>query len=456
MRSSLARNPALLAVIAAVYFALGKLGLAVGGFHTMGTAVWPPSGFALAAVILLGPRIWPAILGGAFLVYATATGQMATSMMIAMGNTIEATLGGLLVARFAGGDGVFLRAPLAFRLVAIAALVATPISATFGVQAMTYSPPSSWAWSDYATAWMTLWLANLTGILVIAPLTLLWTTTPLTRMRWLELFEAGLVLVALAVVGLVVFGGRFPSDEQNYPLEFLCLPIVLWAAFRFGRREVATVIGLLCGIAVWGTLRGFGPFARVSESEGLVLVQAYISVMAVAGLALASVVAENRRAQAQLLELATTDPLTGLFNYRKLLDVMRTEIARAHRTGRPFTVIFMDMDGLKRINDTFGHLVGSRALARLAERMRASCRTIDTPARYGGDEFAIVLPETDEAGARTVLGRLEGLLQADTARPPIAVSGGVALFPRDGDSPTLLLRAADRLLYEAKAKSPRR
>jgi diguanylate cyclase (GGDEF)-like protein len=110
------------------------------------------------------------------------------------------------------------------------------------------------------------------------------------------------------------------------------------------------------------------------------------------------------------------------------------------------------MNGLKRINDRHGHLVGSRALSRVAETLRTSSRSIDTPARFGGDEFAIVLPETGEEGGHVVLKRVCDKLAADTDRPRISVSGGVAVFPRDGDSPTLLLRAADKLLYEAKSR----
>jgi diguanylate cyclase (GGDEF)-like protein len=178
--------------------------------------------------------------------------------------------------------------------------------------------------------------------------------------------------------------------------------------------------------------------------------------MAVMVTVLASIVAEHHKAEAQLHELAITDPLTGLMNYRRLLEVLRIEIARSNRSGRPFAVLFVDMNGLKRINDEHGHLVGSRALCRVADVLRTCCRTTDTAARFGGDEFAVVLPETGGFGGRLVLERVQKLLAADPDKPTLAVSGGVAVFPADGDSPTMLLRAADQALYDSRTAPKRR
>jgi diguanylate cyclase (GGDEF)-like protein len=375
-------------------------------------------------------------------------------VLAATGLTLEAVVAAALVERFARGTGAFLRPETILRVVIIVTLAAAPVSAAFSSVGSALVGPATWA--DVWYLGMSWWLASVAGTLVAAPLVLLWASTPITRVRVLSVVEATVIIATLAGVSLVVFAGRFPTDVQNYPLEFLCVPFLLWAAFRQGRRTVSLAVAALCGAAAWGTMRGYGPFVRDSQHEAMVLVQAYIAVMATMAAVIAAVVAEHRRAEVQLRELATTDPLTGLANYRRLLEVLRTEIARSNRTSRPFTVLFLDMNGLKRINDEYGHLAGSRALCRLAETLRRSCRTIDTPTRFGGDEFAIVLPETPEAGGYVVLRRISERLTATTEVPQIAVSGGVAVFPRDGASPTQLLRAADKVLYESRTRTPAR
>jgi diguanylate cyclase (GGDEF)-like protein len=162
---------------------------------------------------------------------------------------------------------------------------------------------------------------------------------------------------------------------------------------------------------------------------------------------------EQARLFEQVRSMAVSDSLTGLANYRRLLSVLETELDRSHRTQRPFSVVLLDMDGLKAINDQFGHLTGSRALVRLGKVLANHSRTIDTPARYGGDEFALVLPEAGRDVATRVVGRIRERLAAEAEAPALSVSAGVAAFPEDGDTPEKLLGVADRALYGMKNRA---
>lgn len=163
-------------------------------------------------------------------------------------------------------------------------------------------------------------------------------------------------------------------------------------------------------------------------------------------------VTKQRKLEEDLRQQAESDPLTGLANYRRLQKVLDSEIKRFKRTGRGFALLFFDLDKLKEINDLYGHLTGSEALCRLADVLRGGCRNIDTAARFGGDEFAVVLPETGIESAKSAAQRLCDKLADDGRMPPLSVSAGVAICPTDGEEVETLLLAADRALYEMKSK----
>jgi len=161
---------------------------------------------------------------------------------------------------------------------------------------------------------------------------------------------------------------------------------------------------------------------------------------------------DNVRLFDQVRQMAASDPLTALANYRRFLDVLDVEMQRSQRTLRPFAVVFLDLDGLKKINDKHGHVVGSRALCRLAEILRSQCRSIDTAARYGGDEFAVILPETNSEAAAHLVQRIREAIAANAEEPLLSASIGVALYPKHGDTLEKLLATADRVLYAMKKR----
>jgi PAS domain S-box-containing protein len=285
-----------------LYFLVGKLGLHFASIQANTSAVWPPAGIALAACLLFGQRIWPAIFAGAFLVNVTAAGSVATSLGIGAGNTLEALAGGYLVNRFARGREAFNRPQDVFKFMGLAALLSTTVSATAGVTSLSLGSYASW--SGFLGIWFTWWLGDAAGDLLVAPLVVLWCSNARLGWRRAQCFEAMALLVALAITGGTVFGGLLPTDIQRHPIDFLCIPVLIWAAFRFGPRETATVTFVLSAIAIVGTLHGYGPFAADTPNTALLLLQSFLGVTGLTSIAVAASVAQRRNADRERAGIA--------------------------------------------------------------------------------------------------------------------------------------------------------
>src|SRR5713101_1210637 len=285
-----------------VYFIAGKFGLILASLHASASPMWPPAGIALAALLVLGYRGWPAIFVGAFLVNVTTAGNVATSLAIASGNTLEAVCGAWLVNRFAGGTTVFDR-PQGVVKFALAAVVSTIISPAFGVTSLALAGFADW--TNYGAIWLTWWLGDTTGDLLIAPLIILWSIGSKRRWNRREAVEVGVLLLLLFVLSVAVFCGWLTISARNYPIAFICGLIVIWTAFRFGQRETATGIFILSAIAIWGAMHGFGPFAGETENQSLLALQSWTAVLAITAMALSAGMAERERAEEALRESET-------------------------------------------------------------------------------------------------------------------------------------------------------
>ncbi len=437
-----------IAGLGTVYFVAAKLGLRLALEHPSASSVWPGTGIALAALLLFGYGAWPGIFFGAFLANLTTAGSVATSLGIATGNALEALIGARLLNKLAHGRAVFERARDVLKFALLAATLSTVVSATIGVTSLSlgkFIRPE-----EFGRVWFTWWLGDTIGAILLTPLLVLWSVNPRIHWNLKETCEAVLFLASFILVNVLVFAGVTLVSRENYPLAFLCTPFFIWTAFRFGPRETALAIVVLCAISLWGTLHDYGPFASRSSGQSLLLLQSFLGVTALMSLVLSAMVAENRSVDAELLRLAGTDPLTGLANYRKFIDALDGEIKRVQRSQRSFSILFFDVDNLKLINDRLGHIAGNQALCRVAVALRASCRSIDTVARFGGDEFAVILPEADIEAAHGVAVRVSQALATDGDDPSISVSAGMAVYPVDGERAESLVSAADTVLYRAK------
>jgi diguanylate cyclase (GGDEF)-like protein len=287
------------------------------------------------------------------------------------------------------------------------------------------------------------WLAGRTllGMLLVAAL-IVERRVPVSREPAKEMAVATLIVGAVAYL-TSVFYFMLPAAPKIHPGTVVPRHWDLVPAVIF---IVAAVLGAIAHLTISQSQHVLDAAATVAH---LLVVLSYVVV-------LGGTLLDNAQLFDQVSRLASSDPLTGLANHRRLFEVLERELQRSQRTGRSFALLLFDLDGLKKINDKYGHLTGSRAIRRLGMALRSSSRTIDTPARYGGDEFALVLPESGAHEAKQAAIRICEQLAHDGEQPAISVSVGVAVYPAQGASIEKLLASADRALYRMKGRGERK
>jgi signal transduction histidine kinase len=294
-------------ILAIVYFVGAKLGLSLTYVHPSASAVWPPSGIAIAAVLLLGRRVWPGIALGAFvanLTNVTSAEALAqplhwvASIAIAAGNTLEALAGAWFMVRFAKGAAAFERPRTIFRFVLWCAVIATTISATVGVTSLAladYAP-----WNLFAFIWLTWWLGDMASAVIVTPLLVIWSRERPPFASFADSFEAVALASLTFLIGFIVFGPWLRARGVHVPLSFLCIPPLVWAALRFGLHGTVIAAVAIDAVATWGTLRGYGPFSLAPPDITLPFLQGFIAVVTTTALVLAAAVRQQRRAEAEL------------------------------------------------------------------------------------------------------------------------------------------------------------
>jgi signal transduction histidine kinase/CheY-like chemotaxis protein len=287
-----------LVAIGVIYFALAKGGLALASIHPSATPIWPPTGVALAAVLLWGYRTWPAIFTAAVIANATTAGSVATAIAIATGNSLEAVVGAYLINRWSSGCNTFSTPNSVAKFALICFVIATPISASIGLTSL--ATAGYIERTNFANAWVTWWLGDVTGALVIAPVIVLWASGHYHAFNRNEFLETVGVLATAAAVGLIAFSPLIEQTPSRGPLGFLAILPMLWAALRRGPRDTATVALVLAGMTIWGTLTGGGPFTTADLNVSFLLVLMFLISITVPSLLLSADVEVRKKAEESL------------------------------------------------------------------------------------------------------------------------------------------------------------
>lgn len=302
-RKNTLRYLAVIIGLAVIYHLAARLGLQMAYVQQNTSPVWPPSGIALAALLLLGIWAWPAITLGVVAGSLLTGAPLGMAVGFGVANTLEALIGALLLRRLFRFDLGINRVRDVLALVA-AAVCATAVSAVLGVATLIVSRdiPVS-AFYSLASVWF---IGNFLGCLVITPLILTWAVLlsrrPFPRWKRSQIAEVAIFVTLLAFVSFNIFWNPSGTEALHQAMIYLIFPFAIWAALRMGQVGATSTVFAVSSIAIWGTIHGLGPFARMPINESLILLQTFTGVVALISLVLAAASAERRRAEGILRE----------------------------------------------------------------------------------------------------------------------------------------------------------
>ncbi|MCI4319278.1 MAG: MASE1 domain-containing protein [Thermoplasmata archaeon] len=403
-------------LLGAAYFVAGKAGLFLATGNASVSAVWPPTGIAIAALVLGGAELWPAVFVGAFFVNLTTTWDLSSTLGIASGNTMEGLVGAYLAVRYASGKRALERPQTVLAFALLSGFLASTIAATVGTTSLWLAHLARPA--DLLRTWVPYWLGDSIGaievgglLLAVAPLRS--TSRPaFSTPGRPEVAALGLITVSTA---LLVFARSPGSVLGGYPLVFLVLPPIVWAAFRFGPAGAAVSTSVVSVVAIAATVSGLGPFATLPTSVSLLALRVFIGSLALTALLVAADVAEHDRVEGELnharkeLQLMLRERTVQLDEARSFANVGQWTFDVASRK----TVWTEEMYRIFGYGEERFSVVLSRALEHVhpddqepfLTELRAAMRSTD-PRNHVAKEnrYRLLLPGGER---RTVVGKLQ-------------------------------------------------
>ncbi|HEY8850979.1 MAG TPA: MASE1 domain-containing protein [Gemmatimonadaceae bacterium] len=284
--------------VAALYILAALAGLRMDAVSGFASLVWPPTGIALAAVLLAGRRIWPGIFVGALVANLLTGAPWLAATGIATGNTLEAVVGAYALSRVAGFRPSLDRLRDVLALIVLAATLSTMISATIGVA--TLYTAGLVQQSKIAETWRTWWVGDAIGALLVAPAILVWAKRPRVHSSPRGLVEAAMLTLGVLLASLVVFIAPIRSGGGPLGEAYVFFPLLMWAAIRFGQRGSVTAAVVVSAVAVIGTVLGRGPFVQPAVHESLLTLQAFMGITGATFLVLGASVSERKRSEEEL------------------------------------------------------------------------------------------------------------------------------------------------------------
>ena len=302
---------ALNALVAVIYFGAAELGLSLASVHMNVSPVWPPTGIAIATLLIAGPRFFPAILVGAFAanLFPNVLTSLPTSLTtktpalavlgIAIGNALEALCAYWLLNRQGKWRNSFATVSAVTRFIFMAAIIPPAVSATIGNLSLYFVSADSW--QHLPELWVTWWLGDCFGAIILTPFLLAWAKP--WNIEPIITKEVVACFALLFVTSMVIFDGWAPGPDRNYPIAYVCLPFLLWAGLKFNERVVTSAVLLLSAIAVWGAAHGYGPFIQADPNASLLLLLSFVGTSALMTLIVFAVISERESAEAEKLKL---------------------------------------------------------------------------------------------------------------------------------------------------------